>query len=55
VKSELKQVYKKWEDKDVAYIITEEEKQAQINLVRISTRSPFSRPSVKTDSTESDG
>jgi uncharacterized protein YfaS (alpha-2-macroglobulin family) len=50
VKSELKQVYKKWEDKDVAYIITEEEKQAQINLRQNFDALAVFAPSVKTDS-----
>ncbi|HEY0659645.1 MAG TPA: alpha-2-macroglobulin family protein, partial [Pyrinomonadaceae bacterium] len=49
VKGELKQVYKKWENKDVTYITTEEEKQAQINLRQNFDALAVFAPSVKTD------
>jgi uncharacterized protein YfaS (alpha-2-macroglobulin family) len=48
-RSDLKQVYKKWEKDDVAYIVTEEEKQAQINLRENFDALAVFAPSVKTD------
>ncbi len=49
-KSAVNQVYKEWVDKDVAYVISEEEKQGQINLRQNFNALAVFAPSVKTDS-----
>ena len=46
----VKEEYKKWVDKDVNYLITGEEKQAQINLRQNFNALAVFAPSVKTDS-----